>query len=562
MLADLALVTLAALVGAGVAQRLHLPTVLGYLAAGLAIGPFTLGLVSDVERVRSLAEMGVIFLLFALGVEFPLAELRRVLKVALIGGSVQIIATIGIGMLLGLAAGLDQVSSLFFGSLIALSSTMVVLKVLTERGEVESTYGRILVGMLIVQDLSVVPLTVVLPALAAPGVDLASALAVALLKAAILLIATVVLGVRLVPPVLVRVASLRSRELFLLATLALALGTAVGTYSIGLSLAFGAFLAGVIVSESELAHQVLAEMLPLKDTFSILFFVAIGMLLDPSALVFRPELVAASVVAVAVVKPLIGVAALAALGYSMRIALPAGIGLGQIGEFSFVLAQMGLGQGMISYGVYSLILAVALVTILLTPPAMGRAHSVLALIRRLPIARRLVEERPTVVAPPGMAPHRWHAVICGFGDMGRILAEALERRDFSYLVIDEDPLAVQELRRLGIPAIYGDATSPVILEKADLGHTRVLAVVIPDPLAASVIVRQARRLAPRLHIIARAPHLEALALLRDSGADEVVHPQFEAGLEIIRYTLQRFGVPSVEALALVNRLREEHYSRE
>jgi CPA2 family monovalent cation:H+ antiporter-2 len=555
---DLAIAYAAALLGGLAASRLRLQPLVGYLLAGLAVGPHTSSLISDVERVRTLSELGVLFLMFGLGVQFQPSHLGSAARPAVVGGLVQILGTVGLGWLVGNAFNWSVAASLYLGCVLALSSTMVVLSLLVDRAEVETPYGRLLLAMLIVQDLSVVPMMVALPAIASGG-DLLESLVFALLKAAAIVAGVVVLGARLVPRVLFRVAAARSRELFLVSVVALAFGTAVVSSTAGLSLALGAFLAGVIISESAFTHQVLADVLPLRDLFSILFFVSLGMFMDPAFLAQQPGLVAASLGVVVLGKLVLTALPLAALGVPIGVAIQSGLGMVQVGEFSFVLAESGLRAGVAPPELHALTLVAALLTIPLTPFAMHLGPGLARTLGSLPLKIRT--EALAAETGPEAEITGWHAVIAGFGQLGRALAQALERRGFRYLVIDNDPAVIQELRRRNVPHVFGDASNVRVLERAGLNHARVLAVAMSDPLAAEATVRNARRIYPRLDVIARAGSMESLELLRGSGATEIVHPQSEAALEMIRHSLHRFGVSSAEALAMVNRLREQHYGR-
>ena len=559
LLVDLVLAAGTALIGGLVAQRLGQPVILGYLAAGVAIGPFTPGPVGDVHNLSVLAEAGVALLMFALGAEVSLAELRRVGRVAVVGGVLQIFGSIALGVAAGPLLGLNPTQALFFGALTALSSTVVVIKLLLGRGELGSLHGRVAVGILIVQDLSLVPMMVILPALARPGDRLVADLASATITAVGLLAATFFVGTRLVPRILDRVARTGSRELFLLCVFGLALGTALGTQFFGLSLAFGAFLAGLVVSESDLSHQAVAEILPLRDLFATLFFVSVGMLLDP--LFVARNLPAVLLVAAVVVlgKLLLVTVLVRAFGYAARVALLTGLAIPQMGEFSFVLARLGVGQGLIDDYVYNLTLAGALVTIIVSPALLQLADPLLGAMRRLPLVGRQFDEPvPDEVAsvPPGLSRH---TVICGFGRVGRELADALERRGFAYLVIEYDPRVAAQVRKRGVPVIFGDAGNPMVLHHANLEKARVLAVTVPDVPTADRTVREARRMNEQLDIVARAHGGLGLDRLRVAGATDIVRPEFEAGLEFVRHTLRRYGVSTAEVQAIVGRRRSEYY---
>lgn len=361
-----------------IARRLGLPVILGYLIGGIAVGPYGFGLVGDVEQIRTLAEIGVVLLLFTLGLEFSLKTLRRTGRVAIIGGMVQILATTALGLVVGILLHWPITEAVFFGFFIALSSTMIVLKLLMERGELDTAHGRVMIGILLVQDLAVVPMMVVLPVIGEPG--WAAALGIAALKAVLFLGAMLVLGLWVLPRVMRRVAGLRSRELFLLAIFGLCLAVAFASDYFGISLALGAFVAGLLMSESDYAHQALAEIIPLRDIFATLFFVSLGMLIDPRFLV--DNIGAVSVVVIAIIGGKFIICSLIPwlFGYSAKTTLYVGAGMFQIGEFSFVLAAAALGTGAISKYLYDLTLTSAVITILLTPFALG---GVSILYRRL-----------------------------------------------------------------------------------------------------------------------------------------------------------------------------------
>jgi len=372
---DLVLAVLAAFVGGTVAHRLGQPVIVGYLLAGVAIGPFTPGPTASTHSVQVLAEIGVAFLMFALGAEVSLAELRRIGRVATLGGALQILCTMGLGPLIAPLLGLTFVQGVFLGALLALSSTVVALKVLMDRGELGALHGRVALGILIAQDLAVVPMVVVLPSVVAGNEGLLTELAIAALKAGGVLLGAYVIGVRLVPVALARAAIARTRELFLLGVVALALGTAIMTQFAGLSLAFGAFLAGLVVAESEYRRQVVAEVLPLRDLFASLFFVSVGMLIDPRTLLSEAGAIAGLSAVVVVGKAGIVAAIVLLLGMPARVAVLAGLSLAQIGEFSFVLARVGVEGGAIPTSVFDLTLATALVTIVLTPSMIALPRS-------------------------------------------------------------------------------------------------------------------------------------------------------------------------------------------
>jgi CPA2 family monovalent cation:H+ antiporter-2 len=556
--ADLVLAVLAAFVGGVVAQRLGQPVILGYLVAGVIIGPATPGPRADVHSIEVLAEIGVAFLMFALGAEFSFNELRRIGRVATIGGSLQVLCTMGLGPLLAPLIGLSLVQGVFLGALLALSSTVVALKVLMARGELQALHGRVALGILVAQDLAVVPMVVVLPAVVSGSERLLEDLLLAALKAAAVVLGAYVVGARVVPWALGRAAVSQTRELFLLGVVVLALGTALVTQFAGLSLAFGAFLAGLVVAESDYRTQVVAESLPLRDLFASLFFVSVGMLIDPSTLLAEAGLVTLVSAVVIVGKVVIVAIIVLALGMPARVALLTGLSLAQVGEFSFVLARIGVTDGAIPASVFDLTLATALVTIVLTPTLLKTAPILLAGLRRLPLVGHRFADPLQPASVEGMS---HHTVICGYGRMGRELAEALRARGLRYLVIEYNPLIVRELRAAGIPVVYGDASNPAVLEHAFLDRATLLAVLVPDAQVAEAATRGALVLNRRLDVVARAVDVHDVHRLQRAGAAEVVQPEFEAAIEVIRHALRRYGVGGLELVHAAAGRRAVFYRR-
>jgi CPA2 family monovalent cation:H+ antiporter-2 len=559
LLLDLVLAVLAAFAGGIVAQRLGQPVILGYLLAGVALGPFTPGPTADVRSVEVLAEIGVALLMFALGAEISLDELRRLRRVTTLGGALQILCTMGLGPLLAPALGLSLTQGIFLGALLALSSTVVAVKVLMSRGQLQALHGRVALGLLIVQDLAVVPMVVILPALTAGSDQILADLAIEAVKAGAVLLGAYLLGVRVVPWLLGHVAGSRSRELFILSIVSLALGTAVVTLWAGLSLAFGAFVAGLVVARSEYRTQAVAEVLPMRDLFVSLFFVSVGMLINLPALLPQVGLVALLALTAMLGKIVIVALVVQVLGMPGRVALLAGLSIAQVGEFSFVLARIGVDAGAIPPALFDLTLATALVTIVLTPTLLWAAPRILRTLEALPvIGRRFAEP---VESDPLAAHLRHHTVICGFGRVAVELADALEKRKLRYLVIEYNPQIVQRLRKQGTQVIYGDAGNPAVLEQAHLETARLLAVLMPDAAAAERATRHARTTSSRLDIVARATSTEHVDHLRRAGATEVVQPEFEAGLEVIRHTMHRYGITGLELAHLAAGRRAAFYRR-
>ncbi len=557
LLASMAIVLGVALVGGMAARLLRLPVILGYLLSGIVIGPYGLKLVPELGDVETLAEIGVVLLMFTLGIEFSLRTLRQVGKVAILGGAAQIVVTVALGLMVGWLLQWSLTEAVVFGFFIALSSTIIVLKTLMERGELGSPHGRVMIGILLVQDLSVVPMMVILTSLGEPETGVWGSLGWPVLKAVLFLAVLFALGYWVLPQVMKRVAGRRSRELFLLTVVCLSLGAAFGADYVGLSAALGAFLAGLLFSESEYAHQALADIRPLRDIFAILFFVSLGMLADPSFVAENPGEVGAVVAAIVLGKFLIVALVPWVFGYSAKTSLFAGSGLFQIGEFSFVLAALALEMDIISNNLYSLTLAAAVITILLTPFGMGLTSKIYhRLIQGERVSNFLAARLDPMASSQGRQLSS-HAVVCGYGRMAKSLGQVLERRNFSYLIIDIDPRVIELARERDIPCIYGDASNPDILARAELERAKVLVVTLPDPIAAKLAVANARRINPRLDVVARVHRDEDTEVLRSLGVAEMVRPELEAGLEVIRHTLHRFGLTMQEIQYIVNTLREE-----
>jgi monovalent cation:H+ antiporter-2, CPA2 family len=551
---DIVLILVAALLGGIVARRLGLPLILGYIGAGVLVGPNTFGpSVGELHEIELLAEIGVALLLFTIGLHFSLRELAPVQRIALIGTPIQMVLTIAFGYALGrLLLGLGWVESVWLGALISLSSTAVVLKTLGEQGVLGTLSARVMVGMLIVQDLAIVPLLTVLPVLKNVGEGLPD-LGLALLKATAFLATMLFMGSRVLPLILARLAAWGSRELFLVSVVTIGLGVGYATYLFGLSFAFGAFVAGMVLSESDYSHQALAEVEPLRDVFAMIFFVSVGLLIDPAFLWKSAGTIALVVVLVIVVKGLIFGGLSRAFGYGNIAPFAVGLGLFQVGEFSFLLAREGISMDAISQSTYSLVLATAAVTMALTPLATRLAPVLYGRYRR----RFPREPLRTFNLPEGL---RGHAVVAGYGRVGSFVARLLNRLEKPFVVVEANPERADKAREAGFPTVYGDAAATPVLEAAKVGEARVVVVTIPDAIAARIAVDRVKTLAPEAYVLVRAESVEQLEDLGRLGVYEAVQPELEAGLELARQALARFGVGAEEAHSFADEVRLELYA--
>lgn len=554
LLANLVIALVAAVTGAIIAARLRQSIILGYILAGVAIGPFTPGFVGDVATVDALAEIGIILLLFTIGLQFSLRDLFQAGKVATLGSAIQVLLMLGLGYAAGAALGWEPLEALFFGAVISNSSSTVLSKVLGERGEMDAPQGQLALAWSTVQDLSTIILIVLLSALATDSEALVTDLALQVGKAAVFLALLVPIGLRVLPWLFERVAGLRNREVFVLMVGAVALGLAYSASFFGLSLALGAFVVGVVVSESDLSHQILGEIVPLRDIFAGLFFVSVGMLVDPLFVVRNLPLLLLTLGLIMLFKgTLIAVLAFF-LGTSTRTAVLTGAILGQSAEFSFLLARVGRDLDAVSPTVFSLMLAGAAGSIVLLPAVYRGA---LPIAGSLQVWRPSLSDNASMSEQEAVAPDpelRGHAVICGYGRVGQIIGRVLRHR-FTFVVIEEDPHIVQRLRGEGFTVVRGNAAIPGILARVNLERARLLVVAIPDPVAARQIIDEARRLHPRLRIIARTHSESERRFLLSRGVGAVVLGEWELGLEMGQHVLRGFGVSSLEAQAIVQHLR-------
>lgn len=551
----------AASVGGYIASRFQQPVLLGYLLGGIVVGPAGLGVVTTEGEIQTLAEIGVALLLFALGIEFSLTDLLRVRRIALGGGSLQVILTILLAG--GVAYGVGWVDSLpkavFLGAVISLSSTAVVLKSLIERNEVQTAHGQAMLAILIVQDLGLGVMLAVLPALTQPPDTLRQALLIAVLKASLFLAGSVLAGAKLIPPLMRQIARTGSQELFVLSVFALCLGVALLTAQIGLGIEMGAFVAGLMISQVEYADHALDQVIPMRDVFAPLFFTSIGILIDPAFLVANAPALVGLVTLTMVGKALLITPIVALFGYPLKTALTVGLGLNQIGEFSFVLAGVAEELGLFSGKLYGLTVGITAVTLLLTPFVLKATPAIAIALERLPGLGALLRRSqiPQAVAvDPGIANH---IVVAGYGRVGQTLVRLLSSQGYQVVVIDNKESVIQPMRVAEMPYLFGDASSQLVLEKAHLDRALAMAIALPDPAATRLALKRALSLAPDLDITVRAHHTQEIDLLYQLGCREVVQPEFEASLEMGAHMLINLGQPAWTIQQVAHEYRTSRY---
>jgi CPA2 family monovalent cation:H+ antiporter-2 len=551
---DLILLVVTAFFSGLLMQRLGQPLILGYILTGIAFGPYTGGFaLTSVHEIELLAEIGVALLLFALGLEFSLKDLKPVKKIALIGTPIQIILTIAMGYGIGQMMGWDAKSSLWLGALVSLSSTMVLLKTLMNQGWLGTLSSKVMVGMLIVQDLAVVPLIVLLPMMNDPSLGWIS-LEIAILKTVVFLAGMILFGTRLLPLIMRYIAHLGSRELFLLAITAIGLGVGYLTYLVGLSFAFGAFVAGMVLSESDYGHQALSDIIPVRDLFGLLFFASVGMLLNPVFLMDHWQQVLILVLIVSLGKGFIFALLARIFKYGNVVPLAVGMGLFQVGEFSFVLAQVGVSTNSISHEVYSLVLSTAIITMFLTPIISGQTSRLYAL------RKRWFQHEPldTINFPESGLQN--HVIIVGGGRVGFRIAQVLKRLSVPLLIIELDQLRVERAKHADIPVVFGDASHEVVLEAAETSSARLLIITTPEIVITQTIVERARKVNSEIQVVARAPGVEFLEEFKKLNISEVVIPEFEAGLEMARKALVHLHIPAAKIQHYTESLRQDLFA--
>lgn len=563
LIATVAMGVLAALVCGFAARRIGLPVIVGYLLGGVLVGPSTPGFTADDHAAVQLGEFGVIFMMFGVGLHFSLRELARVKDVAIPGALLQMGLSTALGWLVAHQVwGWSTGASLVLGLAMSIASTVVLLRGLADRGMLNTAGGTTAVGWLILEDLATVAILVILPAVvvdpAGAGSDIVDIVA-ALVKATAFVALVLVIGVRLLPWVLLRVAHTRSRELFLLAVFSLAASTAYVAYELfGVSFALGAFLAGIVMGGTSVQHQIEAEVLPFRDLFAVLFFVSVGMAVDIGVILDHVDQVFVLAVLVVAGKTLITLGLAFLMPRAGRELVVVAAGLSQIGEFSFIVGQAGVSLDLIDRDQYSIILAAAVLSIMVNPVMFGLIPATERALLRLPyVGTRMRRAEPGITAHDDSLSD--HVVVVGYGRVGHQTVRALRELDTPLLIVDLAAPSVEEAEAEGLTALFGDASNSKILDHAGLNRAKALVVLLPSQTAAELVVAAARDLAPDLAIIARAGTLEGVRRLHELGARHVINPELEGGLEIVRHTLFELEYPMGRLQPYVDAVRSEAY---
>lgn len=542
-------------------QRFRLPSILGFLATGVITGPHGFGIIPDTHKIEVLAEIGVILLLFIIGMEFSLRSLALIKRTVLLGGATQVFCTTIIVALLLYLVKMELAKAVFIGFLFSMSSTAIVLKLLQDRGELNSPHGKVVLAILIFQDIIVVPMMLVAPLLAGGTQNITEALLIMVLKGAFVIVFVLLSARYVVPRLLYQVAQTKSRELFILSVVVICFAVAWLTSSLGLSLALGAFMAGLIISESEYSHQATSNILPFREIFSSFFFISIGMLLDASFMVQHLPAILALTVIVVILKGTVATVAAGILQYPLRTSLMVGLAIFQVGEFAFILSRTGITYGLLTPEVYQYFLAVSLVTMALTPFFIQKYQPIASLI-----SQKLGYPVPLVQASPNKNPghdplHRLedHVVIIGFGINGQNVAKAAKHARIPYVIVELDAIKVRRERQLGEPIVYGDAVHSMILHHIKIQQARVVVIAISDPEATKRIIASIRLISDKVYIIVRTRFVLEMGENYRLGADEVIPEEFETSIEIFTRVLAKYLLPRDQIEVFVNSIRADNY---
>lgn len=534
-------------------QKINIPSIVGFLFAGMLIGPYGFDLIKSVNQISVMAEIGIMLLMFTIGLEFSLSQLIRIKKFLLIAGGFQLLITIVVGTIIFSVLGIDFKQSIFFSLLVSLSSTAIVLKILSDKNELEAPHGKFSLGILIFQDLAIVPMFLLLPLLSEFGNLSGSDIALKIVIAFGVLAGLLLLARFLMPLIVFQIANLRMREAFTIGVILLLLGTAYITHTFGLSFALGAFIAGLILSESEYNHQIVSDILPLRDSFNSIFFVSIGLLLNINFVTENLLIIIALTVGILLVKTLVVVVIIYFMKYPLRVAMLAGLGLAQIGEFSFVLAQAGLNFNLFTNDFYyNSFLASTIFSMILTP----------LLIKLSPFiaGKTSVIEKDNKHSESYLENLHAHVIIAGFGLNGSNLARVLKETGIKYIVTELNPDTVKKEKAKSEKIIYGDISKEEVLHAAKIDKASIIVYAISDPAVTKRSLTLVKKLNPHIYALVRTRYVNEVDDLKKLGADEVIPEEFETALQIFRKVLERYHIPLNVIMKQTTLLREESYS--
>jgi len=561
LLSDIVIILGLAVVVILLFQRFRFPTILGFLATGVIAGPHGLSLINATHDIEILAEIGVILLLFIIGMEFSLRSLAMIKRTVLLGGTTQVLATIGLVWLAMLLFGFSNEQGIFMGFLIALSSTAIVLKLLQDKGDITSPQGRVVLGVLIFQDIIVVPMMLLTPLMAGGTEDIGTALLWMGLKGAFVIVFVLISARYLVPMLLYAVAKTKSKELFILCVVVICFAVAWLTSSLGLSLALGAFMAGLIISESEYSHQATSNILPFREIFTSFFFVSIGMLLDFHFMLRHLPVILGFTLLTFLIKGTVATMAARMLQYPLRISLLVGLSIFQVGEFAFILSKTGIEYGLLSEETYQYFLSVSLLTMAVTPFVIEYYQRIAIFIGKpfssgqepMPFNHASPEEHGDL---PKLDDH---IIIIGYGINGRNVARAARHANIPYVIVELNAVTVKNERKLGEPVVYGDAVHPMILSYINVTQARVVVIAISDPEATRRIIASVREITDKVHIIVRTRFVQEMEENYKIGADEVIPEEFETSIEIFTRVLNKYLMPRDEIESFTQMIRSDNY---
>lgn len=559
ILFNIAIIFIAALVGGMVAEAFKQSPMIGYIGGGILAGPYVSGTINNLSLIQGFADIGVILLMFTLGIEFSLSQLARVKRVAVGGGLLQVLIVVILAVALGKMMGLTSYQSFFLACAFSISSTMIVLRVLSDQGELNSVHGQIMIGMLIVQDLVVIIMVSILPSLQNFSPENIPQLIRTFSIAALLIILILFLAPKIVPRLMERAARGSNNDIFLILALSLGLGVAVLAQTVGLSVSLGAFLAGLLITESDYAHEILGKILSLRDAFVILFFVSVGMMVNPYALFQNWQLLIMALIIIIPLKFLVFFCITRFFGYQSQISFYVGMGMMQTGEFSFVMAKMGLDKQLITPELYNVILASTLISILLTPLFIARAPVIYRRLQQVAWLQAIFHNSQINLAGYDDKQFNNHVIVCGYGRVGYQVGSALQQLQVPYVVIDYNHKAITNLREQQIPYIYGDAANELVLANAFPANASLAILALPDAVTNMRVIHALKKHNNELRVLSRAHSYWEKQKLYESGAMEVIQPEEEAGLQMVRHMILHLNLQAESVLEYLENLYFKDY---